>query len=281
MEYSNKEILKKVIARIERDVGAFKGLINKWDVINEVVIMPVFDKYDNAITRICKETGRVGLVREVFAAAHRTNPEAALVLNDFNTSIDYEILIDGCLQAGIPISVIGIQSHQHQGYWGREKLEEVLDRFSHFGVPLHFTENTIISGDIMPAYIEDLNDWQVKEWPTTPEGEERQAREITEMYEILFAHPGVKAITTWDAGDGAWLNAPAGLLRKDNSEKPAFHALKGKIKGEWWTREEIRTDANGEFLLEGFRGTYEVLAKDAKASFVLDGKNALINLVIN
>ncbi|GHU54991.1 hypothetical protein FACS189442_1980 [Spirochaetia bacterium] len=132
MEYSNKEILKKVTARIERDVGAFKGFIDKWDVINEVVIMPIFDKYDNAVTRICRELGRVSLVREVFDAAYRANSNAALVLNDFNTSIDYEILVDGCLQAGIPINVIGIQSHQHQGYWGPGKTRGSAGAFFPF-----------------------------------------------------------------------------------------------------------------------------------------------------
>lgn len=133
----------------------------------------------------------------------------------------------------------------------------------------------------MPPHIEDLNDWQVSEWPTTPEGEERQAREITEMYEILFAHPMVKAITTWSGIDGNWLNAPAGLLRKDNSLKPSYHALKEKIKDEWRTQAEFRTDANGEFSMEGFRGNYEVSAGDTKAVFVLDDKNDHVNLVMN
>ncbi len=144
MNYSNADILKKVIARIERDVSAFTGLIDIWDVINEVVIMPVFDKYDNAVTRICKEYGQVRIVKEVFEAAKRANPNSVLLLNDFDTSIEYEILIDKCLQAGIPIDVIGIQSHQHQGYWGAEKTLDVLMRFSRFGLPIHFTENTII-----------------------------------------------------------------------------------------------------------------------------------------
>jgi GH35 family endo-1,4-beta-xylanase len=281
MEYPNREIFKKVIRRIERDVGAFRGIIDRWDVINEVVIMPIFDKYDNAITRICKETGRVRLIKEVFAAARRANPGAVLVLNDFNTSIDYEILIDGCLQAGASIDVIGIQSHQHQGYWGREKLEEVLDRFSRFGLPLHFTENTIISGELMPPHIVDLNDWQVDEWPTTPEGEERQAREIAEMYSILFAHPQVEAVTTWCAIDGRWLKAPAGFLRIDNSEKPVFRVLKEKIAGEWRTELEAESSAEGELPLEGFRGTYEVVSpKGMKAEFVLDGKQDRIDLTL-
>ncbi|UTR10224.1 hypothetical protein MM300_20475 [Evansella sp. LMS18] len=50
-------------------------------------------------------------------------------LNDFNTSANYEILIDGCLNAGVQMDAIGVQTHQHQGYCGREKLEEVLERW--------------------------------------------------------------------------------------------------------------------------------------------------------
>ncbi|MDR3284069.1 MAG: endo-1,4-beta-xylanase [Treponema sp.] len=280
LKYSNSEILHKQLARIERDVTAFKGLIDKWDVINEVVIMPIFNKYDNAVTRVCKELGRVGIIREVFAAARKANPGAMLTINDFNTSIDYEILIDGCLQSGAPIDVIGIQSHQHQGYWGLEKLQEVLERFSRFGLPLHFTENTIISGDLMPTHIEDLNDWQVPDWPTTPEGEERQEREVVEMYETLFAHPSVKAITTWDAADGKWLGAPSGILRKDNSLKPVYHALMKKIKGEWWTDETLVTNASGEADVCGFRGDYAVSGSGGETEFVLDGKAEKIRLVL-
>lgn len=258
MKYDNSTILEKQLQRIQRDVTAFQGTIDKWDVINEVVIMPIFDKYDNAITRICKEYGRVGLIKKVFEEAKAANPNAELLLNDFNTSISYEILIDGCLNAGVPISTIGIQSHQHQGYWGAEKLHEVLDRFSHFNLPIHFTENTLVSGTLIPPEIQDLNDFQVKEWPTTPEGEERQAKETEEMYRILFAHPQVKAITGWDFADGAWLNAPSGVIRKDNSVKPVYNMLLNLIKDEWWTLCEICTDDNGYVTVEGFKGDYVI-----------------------
>ena len=280
MNYSNAEILKKVIERIERDVSAYEGLINIWDVINEVVIMPVFDKYDNAITRICREYGQIRIVREVFEAAKRANPNAVLLLNDFDMSKDYEILIDKCLSAGIPIDVIGLQSHQHQGYWRADKVNDVLERFSRFKLPLHFTENTIISGELMPPHIVDLNDWQVTEWPTTSEGEERQAREITEMYELLFAHPQVEAITTWSGGDDAWLHAPAGLLRVDNSEKPSYKALCDKIKSEWRTDITVRADKDGYVNIEGFKGGYEAACNGKTAIFQLDGKKEIIELVM-
>ena len=278
MQYTNREILRKLEERIERDVTHFRGIIDMWDVINEVVIMPVFDKYDNAVTRVCKEMGRVSMIRKVFTAAREANPSAVLLLNDFDLSAKYEILIDGCLQAGIPIDAIGIQSHQHQGYWGMEKIMEILDRYAQFGLPLHFTENTIVSGELMPSHIVDLNDWQVEFWPSTPEGEERQAQEVIELYTTLFAHPLVEALTTWDASDGKWLKAPSGLLRQDNSVKPVFVELEKKIKGEWMSAAALVTDANGEIDFEGFRGGYEAEHGEKKAAFVLSKKSGAVKL---
>ena len=270
LEKSNQDILKSQLHRIQRDVTDFKGIIDMWDVINEVVIMPIFDKYDNGITRICKDLGRIGIVREMFAAAKAANPGATLLINDFNTSISYEILIEGCLEAGIPIDAIGIQSHQHQGYWGLEKLQSVLERFSGFGLPIHFTENTIISGSLMPPEIDDLNDFQVTEWPTTPEGEERQAREVTEMYRTLFEHKLVESVTTWSVVDGKWLNAPAGFLRADNSCKPVYDELHKLIKQDWWTTLQLVTDAEGKVTFDGYMGDYLLTDGKGQASFVLE-----------
>ena len=269
MQYGNDEILRRQLERIRRDVNAFKGVIGLWDVINEVVIMPVFDRYDNAITRICKELGRVPLVKEVFAAAKESDPEAVLLINDFNTSPAYEHLIEELLEAGVPIGAIGIQSHQHQGYWGLEKLHDVLERYSRFGLPIHFTENTLISGEIMPAHIVDLNDWQVDAWPSTPEGEERQAREISEMYSVLFAHPLVEAVTTWDFNDGCWLKAPSGFVREDNGEKPSYAALNSLIHGAWETHTALNTDADGWITLEGFKGDYTLKTSRGSAAYAL------------
>ena len=270
LKYSNEEILRRQLERIRRDVSAYKGIINLWDVINEVVIMPVFDRYDNAITRICIEKGRVGLVREVFAAAKETDPNAVLLINDFNTSEAYAQLIEDLLEADVPISAIGIQSHQHQGYWGLEKLNTVLERFSRFGLPIHFTENTLISGEIMPAHIVDLNDWQVDEWPSTPAGEER-----------LFSHPLVEAITTWDFNDGCWLKAPSGFVHEDNTEKPSYHALMGLIHGDWETHENLVTDENGFVTLTGFKGEYKLTTNTGSTTLTLDGKNSNSQFIIH
>lgn len=262
LKYSDEEIMARQLDRIAREASEFKGKIGYWDVINETVIMPTFDRYDNAVTRLCRRYGRIPLIKSVFDAAKAADPNAVLLINDFDTSEEYAAVIEQCLDAGVPIDAIGIQSHQHQGYWGAEKLERVLERFERFGLPIHFTENTIISGKPMPPEIVDLNDFQPQEWDSLPEYEEQQKNELSEMYRILFSRPLVKAVTGWDFTDGGWLNAPSGLLRRDNSPKPAYETLKALIKDVWTTEISAVTDENGCFELHGFKGEYEVKVGD-------------------
>ena len=277
-----EQVLENQLFRIRREVSAFKEYITLWDVINEVVIMPIFNNEasENAITRLCREMGRVELVKKVFDQARAMDPKATLLLNDFNTSDRYKQLIEDCLNAGVDIDVIGIQSHQHQGFWGLEKLHEVLARFESFGKTIHFTENTFVSGDLMPAHIVDLNDFKVDSWPSTPEGEDRQARDTLAMLDTLFAHPLVEAFTSWNFTDDAWLGAPAGLIRKDGSKKPSYDALYQRIHKDWHTKAALMTDEKGQVTAEGFRGEYTLCCEGKKAAFHIgrEAENAEIQL---
>jgi GH35 family endo-1,4-beta-xylanase len=272
MDLPNADIARAQVERIQREVAGFAGLIDAWDVINEVVIMPIFDKYDNGITRICRELGRIPMVRMVFDAARGANPHATLLLNDFDMSAAFECLIEGVLEAGIAIDALGLQSHMHQGYWGEEKTLGILDRFSRYGLPIHFTETTIVSGELMPPDIVDLNDFQVTAWPTTPEGEIRQADEVVRHYRTLLSHPSVQAITYWGLSDGGWLGAPGGFVRADGTPKPSYEALHALIKGDWWLQPTtIVTDARGGLRFSGFLGDYEVsVAGRPATTFRLD-----------
>jgi GH35 family endo-1,4-beta-xylanase len=255
-------------ARIRRDVADFAGLIDLWDAINEAVIMPVFVAEDNAITRLAAARGRVAMVRLAFESAREANPSARLVLNDFDLSADYEHLIEECLEAGIVIDALGLQTHMHQGYKGEEHIISTVDRFARFGVPIQLTETTLVSGELMPPHIVDLNDWQVASWPSTPEGEERQADEVGRHYRSLVAHPAVESITYWGLSDKtAWLGAPGGLVRADGTPKPSYAVLHDLIKGEWWLgATTVRTDAAGHLTLRAFAGDFRVTGGSGSAS---------------
>ena len=266
MAYDNPTILDMQMARITREVTAFRGSIDMWDVINEAVIMPVFDKYDNAVTRIANCLGAVELTLRCFQTAREANPEATLLINDFDLSPDYEALIEELLARDCPIDAIGLQTHQHQGYRGSDYMNHVIDRFARFGKPLHFTENTLISGDLMPAKIVDLNDFKAHEWPSTPAGEARQRAEVEEMYSTIYARPEVESLTWWDMVDGHWLGAPSGLVRADLTPKPAYTRLQELIRGEWWFGEQE--------IVVGEDGTFPITAPEGDYVLVLDGHEA-------
>ncbi|MBD3940103.1 endo-1,4-beta-xylanase [Microbacterium sp. NEAU-LLC] len=262
-------------ARIRREVSDFAGVIDSWDVINEAVIMPRFtnepDGVRNAITRICERHGRTGMVALAVEEARRPGAATTLVINDFDLGPEYEDLIEDVLAAGIEIDAIGLQSHQHQGFRGEERFDEVNDRFARFGLPLHWTETTLVSGDLMPAHIDDLNDYVVDQWPSTPEGEARQAEEIVRQYRALVAHPAVASITYWGFGDArSWLGAPCGLARADGSLKPAYEALRELVRGEWWyAPTTVRTDHAGRVRVDGFAGDYRIADGSAEATVTL------------
>lgn len=276
------EIEARARARVRREVTDFAGLIDTWDAINEVVIMPVFDnepdpeKGPNAITRLCVDRGRIATVRLAFDEARAANPGATLLLNDFDLSTAYECLIEGLLEAGVRIDALGLQSHMHQGYWGEERTEAILARFARYGLPLHWTETTLLSGDVMPPEIEDLNDYQPAQWPSTPEGEARQADEIERHYRTLTSHPAVEAITYWGITDkDAWLGAPGGLVRADGSPKPAYQTLRRLVKQEWWLAPTtLRTDDAGRITVAGWAGDYRVRTPQGVADVALAGGDA-------
>jgi endo-1,4-beta-xylanase len=267
--------------RIRREVGAFAGLVDTWDAINEVVIMPVFDNGDNAITPLARARGRIPMIRMAFEEARAANPHATLLLNDFDLSSAYECLIEGVLEAGVQIDAIGLQTHMHQGYWGEDTMLAMVDRFARYGLPLHLTETSLVSGDLMPAHIVDLNDHQVDSWPSTPEGEARQADDVERHYRSLVGHPSVEAITYWGITDAdAWLGAPIGLVRADGTPKPAYDALRRLVKGEWWVEPTVmRTDERGRVQVRGFRGEYRVDVHGATTAFTIGDEQSEVRAI--
>jgi GH35 family endo-1,4-beta-xylanase len=265
---TTEETLRLQLGRIRRDVAAFAGRIDVWDVVNEAVAMPTYAR-EKALPAVCKEVGTVALLEQAFAAAWVANPRAVLALNDYDTTAKYETLVRDALTAGVVIDVVGIQAHMHTHYWGRRHTWDTCERFARLGRPLHITEMTILAG---PR--KEKLDYHTRytDWDGTPEGEKQQAERVEELYTVLFSHPAVQGITWWDFSDhGAWLGAPAGLLRKDMTPRPAYEALARLIKQQWWTGQvRATTDAAGRVTFRGYLGDYVVESPSGTGAFRLD-----------
>jgi endo-1,4-beta-xylanase len=249
-----KEIQRLSHARVRDIVSRYKGRIDLWDVVNE----PTHLAEKPNKTRMADWAaglGAVPYVTEHLRIARAANPQATLLVNDYRIEPAYYDILDHLRdQRKLLFDTVGIQSHMHDGVWPLHKIWDTCDTYSKLGLPLHFTETTIVSG---PRKGPGEN-WE----PTTPEGEARQAELTPRFYTALFAHPAVQAITWWDFSDlGAWQRAAAGWLRRDMSPKPVYERLMSLIKGEWWTRTETTTDARGEARVRAFFGTHRVTAQ--------------------
>lgn len=246
------EIKRLSDARVAEIVERFRGLIDIWDVVNEAADpFRGGSAFENRMTDTWQHFGKMPLTIEPFHIARKANPDATLLINDYRLDEEYEKVIDQLVdEDGDRLyDATGIQSHMHGGAWPTERAWQVCERYAKYGVPLHFTETTIVSGP--------RND---KGWETTPEGEQKQANEVERFYTVLFSHPAVEAITWWDFADrNAWQGAPAGFLRKDLSPKPAYERLMGLVKGKWWTETEGEA-VDGAFAARAFYGNYEVTA---------------------
>jgi len=271
-----QQIRRLQMARIDDCVSRFAGLIDRWDVVNEPTHFdrPSFVQRAPKHTAMWQKVGQMEFTRECFVHARKAGPEATLLINDYRTDPPYERVVEQLVDEDgrRMYDVIGIQSHMHGGTWTNRKIWDVCERFSRFGVPLHFTETTILSGE---------RGWErPRPWVSTPEGEAYQAREAVRFYTMLFSHPAVEAITWWDFSDnGAWQGAPAGFLRSDMTPKPMYDELKKLIKGMWWTTTAVETDRTGKAGFRGFMGDYRITVaaggKKTAREFTLtnDGEN--------
>jgi endo-1,4-beta-xylanase len=243
-------------ARVREIASGFCGLVDIWDVINESTTSAA-ERFDNGVGDWAREVGMVEIAAECMRWTRQAAPRATLVLNDYNICPDYERQIEGVLATDGRPDVIGIQSHMHGGEWALERVWEVCETYKRFGLPLHFTETSVVSGQHVPPGT-DFSRYRPDEWPTTPDGEERQGDYVEALYTVLFSHPAVEAITWWDLQDGSWMNAPSGLVRRDMSPKPAYERLLELVTDQWRTDEQAVTDAAGKARLCAFHGEHEV-----------------------
>ena len=199
-------------------VSRYQGRIDIWDVVNEATHLA--DKRNKTkMADWAAALGAVPYVAEHLKVARAANPQATLLVNDYRIEPAYYKILDSLRDNGkLLFDTVGIQSHMHGGVWPLHKVWDTCDTYGKLGLPLHFTESTIVSG---PRKGPGEN-WGA----TTAEGEARQAELTAKFYTALFAHPAVQAITWWDFSDlGAWQGAPAGWLRRDMSPKPVYERL--------------------------------------------------------
>ena len=122
------------MARIDDCVKRFSGLIDRWDVVNEVTH---YDREEFArhtapkYTAMWKKYGQIAMASECFPHARQANPQGVLLINDYRTDAAYERVIEQLVdeKGRRQYDVIGIQSHMHGGVWSNGQVWKVCQQF--------------------------------------------------------------------------------------------------------------------------------------------------------
>jgi len=146
--------LERMRAHIETVAGRYKGKVDAWDVVNEII-----DEDGNY--RPTNWVQRVGdgdtVVRNAFTFAQRYAPDAQLYYNDFNTwqpaKRDGIVrMVKMLQQAGVRIDGVGMQGHWTLHSPSLRDIEDAIDAYAALGVKVMITELDI---DVLPPTRQD------------------------------------------------------------------------------------------------------------------------------
>ena len=246
-----EEQIERLRSHIEAVAGRYRGRIDAWDVVNEVI--------DNdGSYRPTSWVNAVGdgdeLVKAAFRFANEYAPDAELYYNDFNAwrpeKRDGIVRMVRMLQdEGIRIDGVGIQGHWGLNYPRTDYIEAAIDAYAALGVKVMITELDL---DVLPLTREGQiigqamsePQFQLEEFEAfldpyqeglPPEVERQVDARWAELFRVFYdRRDEIDRITFWGVHDGAsWKNGypvprrtnyPL-LFDRDRQPKSAFDSV--------------------------------------------------------
>lgn len=143
--YSPTQLMDIIHADISTTVGHYKGKIKEWSVVNEAFTRG--QHVDNLPDWWQEHTGSDEYINQSFIWAHQADPNAILILNDFDNEHYNPVsdamynFIKNAKSQGIPISGIGMQMHI-DGTHPPDEAEVIsnMKRFGALGIGVYVTE---------------------------------------------------------------------------------------------------------------------------------------------
>lgn len=215
-EVSREVLIERMRTHITTVVSRYKGQVKGWDVVNEAV-------EDDGTLRKSKFLRIIGkeYIRMAFEFAHAADPDAELYYNDYSMALPRKrqgvvMLAKELLEAGIPLSAIGMQGHLGLHFPSVNEFEKSILAFSGLGVKVMITELDL---SVLPepshrtgadlsrneTYRKELNPYT----DGVPEAKEKewQARYL-DFFNLFLKHADkISRVTLWGISDGnSWRN---------------------------------------------------------------------------
>ena len=274
---------QRLLQRIEDITRRYKGSIDIWDVVNEPTHTSPWSrsmdttKYHITDLSLDELSEIIDWTEKCFWAAHRGNPKATFILNDYETIYNpdnqtaFYYIVKELLRRGVPIHAIGIQAHNPKDCWYPPDLFlSALNLYSKLGLPIHITEfHPLSKGEPITG------GWMKGTWD-----EEAQAEFASMMLTLAFSHPSVVSFTSWGLTDKFIWRDGAGYFDSEYSPKPVARRFNDYINHIWNFSESLTTDENGTIKLDAFYGDYELILRDEIIPFKLKSTTTKITLEI-
>ncbi len=244
---TQEELLTRMEEYITTLVTHYRGKIDTWDVVNEAFSdngsgLRGADEnslWTSIIGDLDGDGSETDYIEQAFYFARAADPEAQLILNDYNLEGDpvkleaFYQTVKAMLEKGVPIDGVGIQGHINLGWPSVESFEAAIEKLASLK-------------EYNPDFVVQITELDVSIFEWGDESLEKEtdlilqtqfAARYADLFD-MFARQAEKGnldmVLTWGVYDGgSWLNnypvegrtnAPL-LFDRDMKAKPAFWAI--------------------------------------------------------
>ena len=152
-KYTKAQLLNLIHQHIQTVAGRYKGRVREWTVVNEAFTRSqhIYGLHDWWADHI----GDQSYIDQSFIWAHQADPNAKLLLNDFNNESENSVsnamynYIKTAKARGIPIDGIGMQMHiDGTNPPKKDDVIKNMKRFGGLGVKVYVTEFDVNMGNV-------------------------------------------------------------------------------------------------------------------------------------
>ncbi len=240
---SRKVLLKRMHDHITTVVGRYRGRVNGWDVVNEVID-------EDGSLRKSPWFNIIGpdYIEKAFEYAHKADPQAQLYYNDYN--LETEAKRKGALELvkklkakHVPITGVGLQDHVNLDGPSPDEINAAIDDFGKLSMKVMITELDVT---VLPwptpqqtadPSVRVASNPKLNPYPDgLPDSVQQQlAKRYGDLFHAYASHCGVVTrVTLWGVSDkSSWRNGwpipgrtdyPL-LFDRNDEPKPAFNAV--------------------------------------------------------
>ena len=241
---SREALLARMERHISAVVGRYRGRVAGWDVVNEAL-----DGSGDGSLRDSPWRRIIGddYVAHAFRFAHAADPDAALYYNDYalvnpEKRAGAVRLVRGLLDAGVPVTGIGIQGHWSMDWPVPARLDSTIRELAVLGDVVVSELDIDVLPDPGNAQSADVSRSEEGTSALDPypdglpaDAQQRLADRYAEVFRVLHRHRNaISRVTFWGLTDGdSWrndwpvrgrTNHPL-LFDRAGRPKPAFDAV--------------------------------------------------------